>query len=127
MNPSKLVRTPCICLATLFLASCGAEAPPAVTIDPLASVAPRPEIYAEFTLTADLSDLTDDQREMLGILIEASEIMDDLYWRQAFGDDYEAWLASVGVGAAGRFADLNYGPWDRLDDERPFIEGVAPK
>ena len=127
MNPGKLARVTCICLATLFLVSCGAEAPPEATVEPLATAAARPEIYAEFTLTADLSDLTDDQRKMLGILIEASEIMDDLFWRQAYGDDYEAWLASVGVGAARRFADLNYGPWDRLDDEKPFVEGVAAK
>ena len=127
MNPGKLARVTCICLATLFLVSCGAEAPPEATVESLATAAARPEIYAEFTLTADLSDLTDDQRKMLGILIEASEIMDDLFWRQAYGDDYEAWLASVGVGAARRFADLNYGPWDRLDDEKPFVEGVAAK
>jgi len=53
--------------------------------------------------------------------------MDGLYWRQAYGDDYEAWLASVGVDEAGRFADINYGPWDRLDNDKPFIDGVGPK
>jgi len=64
---------------------------------------------------------------MIGVLIAAAEIMDDLFWRQAYGDGYEAWLVSAGVDEAGRFADLNYGPWDRLDDEKPFIEGVGPK
>jgi hypothetical protein len=93
----------------------------------LATGEPRPEIYADFTLQADLSLLTDNQREMIGVLIEASEIMNDLFWRQAYGDDYKEWLESVGVGDAGRFAEINYGPWDRLDDERPFIEGVGPK
>jgi len=127
VNLGKLARFTCICLTTPFLASCGAEAPPGAAIEPPATVAPRPEVYANFTLTADLSDLTDDQREMLGILIDASKIMDDLFWRQAYGDDYEVWLASVGIDAVARFADLNYGPWDRLDDEKPFIEGVGPK
>jgi len=127
VNLGKLARFTCICLTTPFLASCGAEAPPGAAIEPPTTVAPRPEVYANFTLTADLSDLTDDQREMLGILIDASKIMDDLFWRQAYGDDYEVWLASVGIDAVARFADLNYGPWDRLDDEKPFIEGVGPK
>jgi len=114
-------------VAVLTLASCGNEAPPQTTVEPLATGEPRPEIYADFTLQADLSLLTDNQREMIGVLIEASEIMDDLFWRQAYGDDYQEWLESVGVGDAGRFAEINYGPWDRLDDERPFIEGVGPK
>jgi len=114
-------------VALLTLASCGNEAPPEIAVEPLATGEPRPEIYADFTLQADLSLLTDNQREMIGVLIEASEIMDDLFWRQAYGDDYKEWLESVGVGDAGRFAEINYGPWDRLDDERPFIEGVGPK
>jgi hypothetical protein len=114
-------------LATLLIASCGKEAEPEVTIEPLTVGEPRPEIYADFTLTADLSYFTDNQREMIGILIEAAEIMDGLFWRQAYGDDYREWLDSVGVGDAGRFAEINYGPWDRLDGNRPFIEGVGPK
>ena len=114
-------------VAVLTLAACGEEAPPEINVEPFVTGKPRPEIYADFTLQADLSLLTDKQREMIGVLIEASEIMDDLFWRQAYGDDYKEWLESLGVGDAGRFAEINYGPWDRLDDERPFIEGVGPK
>jgi len=127
VNLSYFARITYVLLTSVFLGSCGVEPPPETTVEPVGTVEPRPDIYAEFTLTADLSNLTDNQREMIGVLIRASEIMDDLFWRQAYGDDYEEWLASVGVGEAGRFADLNYGPWDRLDDEKPFIEGVAPK
>ena len=121
------LRAAVACLCTVLVSSCGVEPPPETAVEPAGTVAPRPDIYAEFTLTADLSDLTDNQREMIGVLIEASEIMDDLFWRQAYGDGYEAWLASVGVGEAGRFADLNYGPWDRLDGDKPFVDGVGPK
>ncbi len=93
----------------------------------IAQVEPRPDVYAEFTLTADLSHLSDNQREMVGLLIEASQIMDDLYWRQAYGDDYQEWLASIGVADERRFAELNYGPWDRLDGDKPFMDGVGDK
>ena len=113
-------------LATFLLFSCSQEAPPAD--EPLlTTVAPRPDIYADFTLTADLSHLTDNQREMIALLIDASVVMDDLYWRQAYGDDYQTWLSTIGVGEARQFAELNYGPWDRLDDEAPFIDGVGAK
>ena len=108
-------------------ASCGGEPPPEITFKPLQTAAPRPEIYAEFTLTADLSGLTDGQREMIKLLIDASQIMDDLFWRQAYGDDYETWLESIADAETRRFAELNYGPWDRLDDNKPFMEGVGAK
>ncbi len=88
---------------------------------------PRPDIYAEFPLVADLSHLSDGQRRMIVLLIEASQIMDDLFWRQSYGDDYQEWLESIGVDEVRRFAEMNYGPWDRLNDESPFMEGVDPK
>lgn len=111
------------------LIACGAERdePPAVADDTDAVVQPRPEIYAEYPLRADLSGLSDEQREMLVLLIRASEIMDDLFWRQSFGDGYQEWLAGIGVNATRQFAEINYGPWDRLDDNRPFVDGVAEK
>ena len=82
---------------------------------------------AEFPLVAELSHLSDRQRQMLVLLIEASQIMDDLFWRQAYGDDYQEWLKTIGVSDARRFAELNYGPWDRLDDETPFIPDAGEK
>jgi hypothetical protein len=94
---------------------------------PVAATEPRPDIYAEFPLVADLSHLSDGQRQMLVLLIEASQIMDDLFWRQAYGDGYQEWLASIGVDDARRFAEANYGPWDRLNDEAPFMPDVGEK
>ncbi len=118
----------CVAIASaFFLSSCAEEPAPEQQIDPLAVGQPRPEIYAGFTLTADLSELSDKQREMIGLLIEASEIMNDLFWRQAYGDDYRDWLDSLGVGPARQFAEINYGPWDRLDANRPFVEGFGMK
>lgn len=122
-----LSRAGMACLMSFTLVSCSNDAPPEVEVAALTTVAPRPEIYAEFTLTADLSVYTDDQREMIGLLIDASQIMEQLFWRQAYGDDYEAWLASIGVDDARLFADQNYGPWDRLDNLNPFIDGIGAK
>ena len=121
-------------LTTGLIVSCApdtAEGPAAQAgpADPgaTAEVEPRPDVYAEFTLTADLSYLSDKQREMIGVLIEASQIMDELFWRQAYGDGYQEWLASIGVDEERRFAELNYGPWDRLDDDKPFMDGIGDK
>jgi len=114
-------------LVTLVLAACAEEPPPETTISRLETAEARPAIYADFRLTADLSHLSAGQREMIGLLIEASQIMDDLFWKQAFGDDHEQWLDAIADQDVRRFAEINYGPWDRLDGDKPFIDGVGPK
>ena len=55
---------------------------------------PRYGIYAPVTLSADLTHLSADQRKMIGVLIDASDIMNDLFWRQAYGDR-EALIAAT--------------------------------
>ncbi len=121
------MRAVLACLAAGLLTACDTGRPTEPGVTTTETSEPRPEIYAEFTLTADLSFYTEDQRKMIALLVEASQIMDDLFWRQAYGDDYEAWLASIGVAETRLFADQNYGPWDRLNDNKPFIAGVGPK
>ena len=127
MNVLNLVRPLGILLVAVFVVSCGEEPPPEVAVTALEKVEVRPEIYADFTLTADLGHLSDEQRQMIALLIDASQIMDDLFWRQSFGDDYEAWLDSIADERTRRFAELNYGPWDALDDDKPFMDGFGPK
>ncbi len=100
---------------------------PAAAADSAALVPPRPEIYRSYALRADLSGLTDRQRRMIVKLIEASTIMDGLFWRQAFRDDWEPWLAAIDDEATRAFAAINYGPWDRLADNQPFMAGFGPK
>ncbi|HET7204391.1 MAG TPA: hypothetical protein VFI92_13580, partial [Steroidobacteraceae bacterium] len=92
-----------------------------------ATVPARPEIYAPFTLTTDLSALTANERRMLSLFIDASVIMDGLFWRQAYGNR-EALLSSLGSDTRlQRFAQINYGPWDRLADHAPFVPGAGAK
>ncbi|MCG8368921.1 MAG: Zn-dependent hydrolase, partial [Proteobacteria bacterium] len=127
MNTSKLLRPLGVVLLSALVVSCAEETPPDVTISPLGKADVRPEIYADFTLTADLSHLTGGQKRMIVLLIDAAQIMDDLFWRQSFGEDYEAWLGSIADDRVRRFAELNYGPWDALDDDKPFMDGFDAK
>ncbi len=131
---SQRIRNGLACLTLLALAGCSKPtenvAPAgegAVTQEAPTAATPRPDIYAEFGLTADLSNLSSDQQQVVRLLIRASQIMDDLFWRQAYGDDYQEWLASIGVSDVRRFAEINYGPWDRLANEEPFMPAVGPK
>jgi hypothetical protein len=127
VNFPNLFRPLGILLVAFVVVSCAEEPPPEATVTATEKVEVRPEIYADFTLTADLSHLSDEQRQMIALLIDAAQIMDGLFWRQSFGDDYEAWLDSIADDRTRRFAELNYGPWDALDDDKPFMDGFGPK
>ncbi len=81
----------------------------------------RLNIYKEVTLTADLSHLSANQKQMLSLLIDASKIMDDLFWQQAFSQDKQTFLASIKNEKVRRFAEINYGPWDRLNGDKVFL------
>jgi len=94
--------------------------------EPVKAAPVRPEIYAPVTLSADLSGLTDKERRMLALFIDAGEIMDDLYWRQTYGDR-DALLKGISDPRTRDFVQLNYGPWDRLADNSPFVPGVGAK
>lgn len=85
------------------------------------------DIYTPVSLTADLTTLSDDQKRMVGLLIDASKIMDDLFWKQSFGEDKAEFLARISDPQARRFAEINYGPWDRLNGDKPFLTGYGEK
>ena len=92
-----------------------------------AELAPvRPGIYAPVTLSADLKGLTGNERKMVSLLIDAAGIMDDLFWKQAYPGDRAALLAGLKDPAMRRFAEINYGPWDRLAGNAPFVLARAP-
>ncbi|WP_270516698.1 dipeptidyl-peptidase 3 family protein [Sanguibacteroides sp. AM78-02pH3A] len=87
---------------------------------------PLADQYAEFTLTTDMSKLTENEKKMLPILIEVADIMEEIFWQNAYGDKEEL-LAQNPDPYAQKYIKINYGPWDRLNDNKPFIEGVGPK
>ncbi|MFC4722302.1 Zn-dependent hydrolase [Geojedonia litorea] len=82
--------------------------------------------YVSFTLTADVSKLTEKERQMLPLLIKAANKMNDLFWYEAYGDKTEL-LNSISDENTKKFVKINYGPWDRLDGNKPFVEGVGKK
>ncbi len=82
--------------------------------------------YVEVPLTADVSHLSSDEKEMLKLLFEAAAIMDDIFWMQNLGEK-AAFLDAIENAKAREFATINYGPWDELDNQKPFLEGFSEK
>ena len=83
--------------------------------------------YAEYTLTTKIDHLSDNEREMLKLLFEAADIMDGLFWNENYGDKDEL-MARIGDNAdIKKLATIAYGPWDGLDGNKPFVEGIGEK
>ena len=89
-------------------------------------VAKRIGQYVRVDLTTDLQALTAKQRKMIPLLIDAAKLMDECFWYEAYGDPTEL-LESINDANERRFAEINYGPWDRLDGNQPFVDGFGPK
>lgn len=94
--------------------------------DPATDVAQRLSIYAPVTLTADLNHLSAKEKQIIPILLDVAAIMDEIFWQQTLGDK-EGFLAAIKDETVRKFAEINYGPWDRLNGNKPFIEGIGEK
>ena len=120
-------KLPMILFATLLLMACKNETKEASEPkQEVSEISQKLAKYTDFTLSADLSHLSDNQKEIVKILIEAAKIMDDLFWYEAYGDK-AAFLKDIKDAKVKQFATYNYGPWDRLDGNSPFVEGVSAK
>ena len=82
--------------------------------------------YATVKLSADLSGFDDKQKRMLALLVQAADVTNSLYWQQAWGDK-DALMKRIPDEETRRYAEINYGPWDRLHDDQPFVAGVGPR
>lgn len=133
MRPLCLALTAALSVA---LGACrpAAEAPPAPASRSTAAEAPaanraiaaKVAAYAPVTLNADLSHLADGDRQALALLLDAAEIVDGLFWQQVWGDR-DALLKRIDDPDVRRFVEINYGPWDRLDGDAPFVAGIGPR
>ena len=95
MKLSKIAAV--IVLATASLTGCNeptsSEKPPSAQL--IGEYNNRLDIYKQVTLSTDLSHLSTNQKKMIALLIEASDIIDELFWLQAFGENKNDFLASI--------------------------------
>jgi len=142
MSPIRLharprVRALLLACAAAMLAACQPQpTPPA---DPAGAAPAEPATdpgeyarvhandYAVVPLQADLSAFDARGRQMIARLVEASQVMNDLWWQQSWSGDRDALLARATDEATRELVRINYGPWDRLNEDTPFIEGVEPR
>jgi len=102
----------------------GTEATEAVQADD--NLQQKLDMYTSVRLTSDLKGLSANEKQMIPLLIQAADIMNELFWYEAYGQR-DSLLNALDNDAAKRYVSINYGPWDRLNNNEPFIKGVGPK
>lgn len=121
-----------LALSTILMASCGSETGQETTEEAsmadslIVDIDQRLAKYVPVRLTTDAGQLTDKQKQMIPVLIEAGKIMDELFWYEAYGRK-DSLLEVLTNEKLERYLTINYGPWDRLAGNEPFIYGVGPK
>ena len=105
-----------LCFASLLLVSCEQKRTKGGQL--LAN-------YALVTIPApDLTGITDNGKEVLNLYRFAADQADAIYWEQSFGS--KAVFEDLQDPAEKAFVEVNYGPWNRIDDQA-FLEGFGPK
>ena len=82
--------------------------------------------YAVVTIPEpDLSDISDNGKEVLNLYRFAADEVDAIYWEQYFGDK-NALLEGIQDPLQKEYAMINYGPWDRIDGHA-FVDGYEDR
>ncbi|AKD02015.1 Zn-dependent hydrolase [Pontibacter korlensis] len=127
MKPRHILFASAMAAATFGCSSSTTDGNKTTTEEVAAdSLQQKLDTYTSVRLTSDLSHLSENERKMIPLLIEASDIMNGLFWYEAYGKR-DSLLATLDSEAAKRYVQINYGPWDRLNNNEPFIPGVGPK
>jgi hypothetical protein len=121
-------------LAALLLAGCQ-PAPSASDADTAAPPTAVARSYAEahagdyavVPLRADLSGFDERGQRMIAKLVQAADVMNDVFWQQSWQGERAALLARAPDAATRELVEINYGPWDRLNEDTPFIDGIGPR
>lgn len=85
---------------------------------------------ARITMNPDISFLSTEERQVVNYLIEAAELMSQIYLRQAYADNPRLRAEIAGSAHPDKVLlldmfDLHFGVWDTLAENRPFYGSQA--
>jgi len=111
-------NTVILALALLATASCNQA--------PKSQFARKVADYAVVKIeTPDLSDISDNGKEVLNLYRFIADEIDAIYWEQYFGCK-DSLLNSISDPYQKVFAQINYGPWDRSNGQS-FVKGYSDR
>lgn len=113
-------------LALLLLFGCGTATKKENKMDANSVIKQKAGEYVSVRLTTDISGLTEKEKQMLPLLFEAAKVMEEIYWIEAFGNREELFSDEMDEYTK-KLVSINYGPWERLNNNQPFLEGFGEK
>ena len=109
----KFKHLPIIAIVALMVTACETQPQQSEQEAPAAKLSDK---YAKVTLTTDVSHLSDNEKQMLPLLFKAADIMNDIFWVENFGEK-DSLMARISDPDMQLYADINYGPWDGINNE----------
>ncbi|HJT18421.1 MAG TPA: peptidase [Thermoanaerobaculia bacterium] len=115
--------------AAVLAAACqtATPPPPMKTAAPISDLAIAPDVaqraaqLPKTVIDYDHSLLSDNERQVVAKLIDASKQIDEIFWRQVSEDNPALGQKIPKPSASYDYFVMNKGPWDRLKDDQPFI------
>jgi hypothetical protein len=89
------------------------------------TVSQKLSTYKTVRLSTDLSGINETEKEGLKFLVRAAEMINEIFKLQAFAG--HPITDTITNEVVKKYMEINYGPWDRLSDNKPFINGIGPK
>lgn len=133
---SRAARNPVpLVVAALLSALAVAPATQAVKEGPVSDAVTLARMASRFAPTeigADLTGMSEADRQVLAKLVQAAKIIDALFLRQVWAGNDALLLDLASKGSLEDRARLHYflinkGPWSRIDHDQPFVSGVPAK
>ena len=116
-------------LFLLALPACGGpeqktdEADAPAKIKTASDIEERLAQFVPTDLSADISLLSEEDREVLVDLLKAARIMDEIFLRQVWvgNPELRKEIALEADDPTREYFEVNFGPWDRLAELEPFV------
>lgn len=115
------------CVSGLVICFSGCKKKEPTPVNVKSEMEKKVEEFAFVDLTAPelVAQLSDKEKQMIPIFIQIADIMNDLFWKQTFGD--KTILDTIQDPFVKDFVMINYGPWERLNNNIPFVSGFGEK
>jgi peptidase M49-like protein len=112
-------------IAAVLAVACQTPTAPMKPTDSMIATAPdvtqRLAKLPRTVIDYDRSLLNENERQVVAKLIEASKLIDEIFWRQVSEENPALRDQLPKPSAVYDYFVMNRGPWDRLEDDAPFI------
>jgi hypothetical protein len=115
------------CVSGLVICFSGCKKKEPIPVKVKSEIEKKVEEFAFVDLIAPelVAQLSEKEKQLIPIFIQIADIMDDLFWKQTFGD--KTILDTIQDPFVKDFVMINYGPWERLNNNIPFVSGFGEK